>query len=178
MLLNSLSKTSQKILSFLADNPDQQFYGSQISKMANVSMGASNQILKELTLKKFVIAEKKGRMIFYKIDKNHPLVKQIKTTNTISRLSGLMSALKGECLEVILFGSAARGENSIDSDIDLFVVSHNPDQVKKIIKKRYNKTLPIEPIVKTPNQWADIESKDKEFFLEVSRGIILYQNHD
>ncbi len=171
------TKTSQKALSFLADYPNQQFFGSQIAKKTKVSLGAAHQTLKKLTKKKLIFAEKKGRMIFYQINNHHPLVKQIKITDSVNQLTKLIERLKPNCQHIILFGSSARGENTIESDIDLFVLTHEPEGIRKIINKEKNK-LQIVPIIKTPNQWAEQELKDPEFFQEVSRGITLYQKDE
>ena len=77
--------------------------------------------------------------------------------------------IKRNCKEIILFGSAARGEQTADSDIDLFILTHDPECVKKEFAECKQKML-FSPIIKTPNQWSELEIKEPEFYNEVKRG--------
>lgn len=45
----------------------------------------------------------------------------------------LVNKIKDLSKEIILFGSSSRGEDSGESDIDLFVLSHDPETIKKTV---------------------------------------------
>jgi len=86
----------------------------------------------------------------------------------------LIKKLKAKSLGIILFGSASRGEQTIDSDIDLFVLTNHKGEVRKILHSASNK-LSIKAVIKTANEWSELEVKEPEFYKEVQKGIKLYQ---
>jgi len=57
----------------------------------------------------------------------------------------------------------------------LFVLTHDPETVKKSITE-FKKEVPVNLIVKTPNQWGELEIKEPEFYNEVNRGIKLFKD--
>lgn len=74
--------------------------------------------------------------------------------------------------EIIMYGSYARGDNDIYSDIDLIIVAHIPLRfqerslkVLEVIEEDEDKLdLPVNPIVYTPDEFSEM-LKNKESFL-------------
>jgi len=168
-----LTKNHQKIIIFLGGYPEREFFSKEIAGKLGISLGGTHNALKYLTKEKIVDAEQKGNMKFYRINDENPLVKQLKTTDVIEKLLPLINKIKQDCEEIILFGSASRGEQTRNSDIDLFILTHTPEDVKKNIGK-YKKKIPVKSVVKTPNQWSELEIKEPEFYKEVKRGVKLF----
>ncbi|MFH1745256.1 MAG: nucleotidyltransferase domain-containing protein [bacterium] len=168
-----LTKNHREIIIFLGGYPEREFFGKEIAGKLDISLGGTHNALKYLTKEKIVDAEQKGNMKFYRINDENPLVKQLKTTDAIEKLLPLINKIKENCEEIILFGSASRGEQARNSDIDLFILTHTPEDVKKNIGK-YQKKIPVKAVVKTPNQWSELEIKEPEFYKEVRRGIKLF----
>jgi hypothetical protein len=168
-----LTKNCQKIIAFLGNYPEREFFSKEISEKLNISLGGAHNALKHLTGEKIIQEEQKGNMKFYRINDENPLVKQIKTAAVVEKLLPLINKIKDNCQEIILFGSAARGEQTADSDIDLFILTHNIESVPKQIAKYAGKML-LKPIIKTPNQWGELEIKEPEFYHEVKQGIKLF----
>ena len=167
-----LTKNHQKIIIFLGDYPERRFFSKEIAGKLDISLGGTHNALKYLSKEKIVEAEQKGNMKFYQINDENPLVKQLKTTAVIEKLLPLINKIKNACEEIILFGSASRGEQTRNSDIDLFILTHTPEEVKKDISK-YQKKIAVKPVIKTPNQWGELEVKEPEFYKEVRKGIKL-----
>jgi len=167
-----LTKNHQKIIIFLGDYPERRFFSKEIAGKLDISLGGTHNALKYLSKEKIVEAEQKGNMKFYQINDENPLVKQLKTTAVIEKLLPLINKIKNACEEIILFGSASRGEQTRNSDIDLFILTHAPEEVKKDISK-YQKKIAVKPVIKTPNQWGELEVKEPEFYKEVRKGIKL-----
>lgn len=168
-----LTKNCKKIILFLGDYPERKFFGKEIAEKLSISLGGVHNALKYLAKERIIEAEQKGNMKFYQIDENHPIAKQIKITAVVEKLLPLVNKIKNDCKEIILFGSSARGEQTRNSDIDLFVLTHTPEDVKKDISK-FQKKIPVKPVIKTPNQWSELEIKEPEFYQEVKRGIKLF----
>ena len=171
-----ITKNCQKIILFLGNYLERKFFTKEIAEKLRISLGGTHNALKYLAKEKIVKTEQKGNMKFYQIEEENPLVKQLKTTTVIEQLMPLVNRIKNDSEKIILFGSASRGEQTADSDIDLFVLTHNPEIIKKNIAK-LKRRIPINPVIKTPNQWGELEIKEPEFYNEVKQGIKLF-NYD
>jgi len=163
---------AQKILAFMAGPLKPEYTEREILSGLKVSRPGVNLGLKELMDVGLVSRVKKGGTYFYTVKKQEPVIKQLKTVLNVLRLRDVVAKMRVMSEKVILFGSASRGENTGDSDIDLFVVSQNTQVVEKIIK---NTKLNIQLIVKTPVKYGEQEKKEPHFSREVERGIVLWQ---
>jgi len=164
----------QKILSFLLNHPSRSYMEKEIVKATKVSKSAVNEALKELAKDKLVLQEKKGRMSFYSVDLNDPVIRRLKCTENVSLLKPLVEQLKKISQKIILFGSFAEGTNIEESDIDLFVLSNQPDIVQRIIQKS-SLAEKIQPVIKKPAEFIGFDKKKPLFYQEIERGIILWE---
>lgn len=171
--MGKITKNCEKIILFLGDYPEKEFFSKEIAEKLDISLGGTHNALKYLVKEKIIEQEQKGNMKFYSVNEKNPLVKQCKTTANIEKLSLLIKKIKDDCINIVLFGSASRGEQTANSDIDLFILTHDPEAIKSKIAKIKNKLI-IQPIIKTPNQWSELEIKEPEFYNEVKQGIKLF----
>jgi predicted nucleotidyltransferase len=91
--------------------------------------------------------------------------------NNVIDISSIIEELKELSDKIILFGSAKEGVNIKESDIDLFVITNSPEEVRKSVGE--NKRIQL--IVKKPLEFVELKSKEPEFYDEVSRGIVLWE---
>ena len=164
----------QKVLSFLLNHPSRSYMEKEIVKATKVSKSAVNEALKELAKDKLVLQEKKGRMSFYSVDLNDPVIRRLKCTENVSLLKPLVEQLKKISQKIIFFGSFAEGTNIEESDIDLFVLSNQPDIVQRIIQKS-SLAEKIQPVIKKPAEFIGFDKKKPLFYQEIERGIILWE---
>ncbi len=164
----------QKVLSFLIRNPDKEYYDRQISKLTGVSRAGTNFALRDLAKKNLVSREKRGRMYFYKTPSNDILIKYLKIVQNLVSLRTLVEKLKKFSLRTVLYGSGSRGENTDESDIDIFILTRTPDEVQKII---FLDTLreKIRYVVHTPNDFIKSKKNNPTFYDEVEKGIELWK---
>ena len=76
--------------------------------------------------------------------------------------------------KIVLYGSVSRGEDTSDSDLDLFVLTADPEAAAKGIPQQWAGHK-IQAVVKTPADWAEFKDKEPVFYEEVSRGIVLWE---
>ncbi|MCK4576363.1 nucleotidyltransferase domain-containing protein, partial [candidate division WOR-3 bacterium] len=152
------STNSQKILDFLLSHPDEEFFDRQISKLADVSRSGTNFALRDLAKANIIKREKRGRMCFYSIDNHDFIIKQLKILQSATLLYPLVNKLKSYSLRIVLYGSAAKGENSVDSDIDLFIQSREAKKVKNIIYRNPLREK-IQYVVYTPLELAKLKKE-------------------
>lgn len=167
------STNIQKVLRFLVRHSTKALLASDIRKSLGLSRAGVNFALQELSEKGLVQRESKGKAYIYQIKSEHPALKQFKVLDWTTKLYPLIRKLKVLANKVILFGSCARGENVEDSDIDLLIVTHNKEEVNKTLESF--RKLPLKPVIKTPIELEDLEKKNPIFYLEVTRGIILFE---
>lgn len=165
---------SQKVLDFLASNPGKEFFPSEIRKATSISRAGVYFSLKELAKEGLVSKRKKGNAVLYSIIYNDSAIKQFKVLQNVLMLRPLVSRLKPLSKKVILYGSASRGENDPSSDIDLFILSKEPDAAKKAVSSIKSRQK-IQIVIKTPSELADFKKDEKTYYNEVERGIVLWE---
>ncbi len=168
---------SLKVLSCLAENPGKEFLCSEIRKAASISRAGAYIALGELVKQNLVSKSRKGKILFYSIIYDDSAIKQFKVLKNVLALRPLVTKLKLLSKRIVLYGSTGRGENDPSSDIDLFILSQEPEAVKKTmvsIKTRQK----IQSVIKTPSEFASFREKEKTYYAEVDRGIVLWEEKE
>jgi predicted nucleotidyltransferase len=122
------SETLPRLLAALAAEPDRRFTTGELEERIGASHDSTFRALQRGVVTGLVGRERVGRQFVYRIDVASPIFPEIKTL--LSKLSGpaeaLRRALAGlgppEIEAAFLFGSAARAQDTLASDLDVFVV--------------------------------------------------------
>jgi len=133
--------------------------------------------LNDLVNAGFVRRKKRGKMYLYAVNYGHPIIKQLKILKVIMFLDPLLKKIRDKSQKIILYGSSCRGENTKDSDIDLFVVTNSQPEVEKIVRDS-SKGKSIQLITRTPLKYIEMEKTDPIFYAEIERGIVLWEAKD
>lgn len=165
----------QKILSFLIQNPDKEYFDREISKLTGTSRAGTNFALRDLSKEGLILRERRGRMYFYKAPSGNVLIRYLKVTKTIVSLYSLIEKLKRASLKIVLYGSAAKGEDTSASDIDIFIMTRIPEDVEKIIFKDKLREK-IKCVVRTPTDFIGFKKDNPVFCKEVESGIVLWEH--
>ena len=162
-----------QILTFLARHPEQEFYMREIAQSINKSVGGTHKTLKSLQTMNFITEKKSGRNIYYRVNPTNPSVKNFKIFMTTTELNHFINDLKGISEKIILFGSCSIGDDTADSDIDLFILSHDPEQIKIYLhKKRSERT--VQAVIVNASELVKLKEHDKAFYHEINKGITLW----
>jgi predicted nucleotidyltransferase len=105
-------------------------------------------------------------------------VKQLRAFLNVTRLYGLIKNFDtGEDAEIYLFGSAARGEDSEDSDIDLLVIGKIDDATRSSLRSSIMEKMGKEVnfVVYSRAQYSDLYRNDKAFYDSIERDKIRLQ---
>lgn len=123
------------------DFPRESFQIRGLSRRTKIAQPSVTNHLRALVEENLIIREKKGIYPAFKANLDSDLFKIYKKLNLLIRMhqSGLISYIYDSCLPnvIILFGSASKGEDLDESDIDLFVLSRE----KKLDFTKYKKLL-------------------------------------
>jgi predicted nucleotidyltransferase len=174
--LDFMTPTLITVFELFLSDPMGEYHEREVVRIAKVSKGSANKMLRVLAGQGFLTRERKGRMVFYKLNRAEAVVKQFKTLSNVYLLKGLMDRMKGECRRIVLFGSCAEGTDTKDSDIDLFVLTSTKNTVKRKIRD-FNRASDrkVTPIVIDTNEFTKLKREDKPLYENVQRGIVLWE---
>lgn len=172
----NLTPLSVDILKFLARNSNKEFYIKEIAQYTNSSVGGCYSALKFLYKVDLVERRRSGRNLYYMINKRNPSLKHFKIFVNILELTPLIKRVRRSCNKIILFGSCATGEDTMKSDIDILIVAENVNTVKDKIKTEYISQRKLKPIILSPHALLELKHKDKGFYEEVNKGILLWRS--
>lgn len=169
------NKNPLLVLSYLSKNIYDENTATNISKELGLALSSVHTILKSFEQAGLVSSRTLGKNVIYELDKNNPILKPFRAFDNINSILPLIEEIKPLSRKIILFGSCARGEDTINSDIDLFILSdEKKERINELINK-FNIKRPINPVIVDTVEFMELESNDKVFFDEIMKGIILWE---
>jgi predicted nucleotidyltransferase len=176
------SKVNTDILRFLADNSGKSDNEKDINLVKRIISGTGHSrkgvhdALLELRAGNLITYSQIGKSKVYEINNDSRVIKQFKVLKTVIELNPLIEKLEENTKKIILYGSASRGEDRPDSDIDLTILDNDldRDEIKDEISKFKSKKK-INAVLFTPTRFIELKMKDMVYYLEVDRGIVLWE---
>ena len=155
-----------------------------VRKMTGLSIGVIHKTLHSLAKENLVILKKgEGKKRFYQANLDNKYAAKLSIffedekverrgipVHIWNRLEAVCSELVAKISgikDIILFGSLARGELRINSDIDLLILTEDDfkDEAKaRDICKKTDLKNKISPIFATGKEWTSHQSKKSEFY--------------
>ncbi len=173
----NITPLSMEILTFLARNPEKEFYLREIAKAIKKSTGGTHKALKSLRNIKLINVKKSGKNMYFTINQKNPSIKNYKIFITINELNTFVNSLREISEKIILFGSCAYGEDTIDSDIDLLILTKYKDKVNNTVRKG-KLGRKIQAVVVDSAELIKLKEKDKAFYQEIKKGITLWEEQN
>ena len=162
------NRSLAKLLVFFL-SADDEYSQTEIMKKTKLSKVTSIKSLKILEKNNIIAFRRIGIVKLYKIQKDNPIVKQLKILQTLTKLSLLKDLNKN--IKIYLYGSCARGENTSRSDIDLLIIGKiKKEEIINYIKnfsKKLKRDIKVE--IFTQQEWAEIIKKDPAFYERVEK---------
>ncbi len=139
---------------------------AEIVSSSGLSRMTATKLLNTFEKSGILQVSKKGDLKLYSIDSRNPIIKQLKIFINVTDITMHIKGLSRKDVEVYLFGSAARGEDSEDSDIDLLIIVGQDKEIifKALGKLRYNVNRELNPIIYAPLEYSKLPVTDKAFF--------------
>lgn len=162
------------VLFVLASNPYEEFYQRQIARLSKASVGYVNKVMAYFEKHNLVSKTKKGKMFFYRYNLDNTLSREIKKLNNILELKLLVAELKDVSKKIILFGSCAEGTDTLESDIDILIITQDRVATRSIIntfKSKLNRTL--SPLIMTSTRFAELKRNDAPLYERIMSGVTL-----
>jgi predicted nucleotidyltransferase len=107
---------------------------------------------------------------------DHPIVREFKKFENILDLNPLLLRIREVSNKIVLYGSCAAGEDTVESDIDLFVVSKEKGKILREIRKETREVnREIKSIIVSVEEYLSMRNKKELILGEVDKGIVLYE---
>ncbi|MBU0958296.1 MAG: nucleotidyltransferase domain-containing protein [Nanoarchaeota archaeon] len=163
-----------KVLELFVNNPYEEFYLREIARKLNINPNTAQRFLNYFLSENLVVESKKANLRYFKANIDDVVFRHIKKTYSIKKImnSGLIDYLKNEEFNhVVLFGSVAKGENELKSDMDILCIGNK----KKLdLEKYYKKLGEINVKIFSFTEWKKQKNDNKGFYEDViSTGINL-----
>ena len=182
----SLTKNEARTINFLIRNFSENYNINQLSRELKISPRGIFKILKKLEEQRYLISNKQGNNIFYKINYDSEEALDVckfalidkETTPYIKVVIKDIEGLKSKTDLAILFGSILKkGKEARDIDLLIVFDKKNLKRIEKIIDN-VNKirTKKIHSIYQTKEDLAkNIKDKDAAILDEIKTGIVLWR---
>ena len=175
------SKTRQIILKTVFDNPGQEFYIRQLASMHKMSAGTLHRELHKLTSLGILKVRDMGNMKLFSLNEKNPVYEELK--NIYYKTEGVIKYVRDAVINInglriaFVYGSFAKGDERMDSDIDLFLIGDNIDDdnlisaisgLEKELFREVNYTA------YTENEYKKEKKKNGSFVAEVIKGKVIF----
>ena len=173
-IMNIFSTPSIQIIRYLGRRYREGYYVREISRNLGIGLGSASQSLRTLEEAGFVSKEHKGRLVIYRANIQNFLLREFKILLTLLEIDPFILSLKGISSRIILFGSCAAGEDTIDSDIDILIETDNKREVA-MLHDRYQGERKISPIILNVSEFRDLEVKDRPLYERIKLGKVIHE---
>ncbi len=174
----NVTPASIAVLKLLARSPDQKYYVREIASITGVSVGGCHKILGNLSAMGLIGRESRGRNLYYTIVMTNPAVTHLKIFLNIQDLYGVLKSVRDRCSRIVMFGSCSTGEDTLESDIDLLVITESTDKVHRLILKSWKGSRRLHPVMMRPVEYITLKDSDRALYDEIRKGIILWREGD
>ena len=174
--LDFITPTLMTLLDLFLSDPMREYHEREVVRRARVSKGSANRILRLLAGLDLLIRERKGRMVFYRLNSREAVARQFKVLVNVFTVKRLVDQIKEDCRRIVLFGSCAQGVDAKDSGIDLFVLTSMVNSVRSRVSEfNRSRIRKITPIIVDPDGYMRLKRKDRSLYENVERGIVLWE---
>lgn len=164
------SKSGIILLGVFLLKPNLEMHQAEVIEKSKLSRMTVRNITRVFKKNHILKESKKGDLILYSIADN-AVVKHLKILINISNIYESIKTLEGEGIEIFLFGSAARGEDTENSDIDLLIISDSgKDAILETIEsvaKKLNRE--VNPLIYRSIEYSNLPDTDRRFYEKFER---------
>jgi predicted nucleotidyltransferase len=151
--------------------PGIEMYQSEVIKVTGIPKTRAIRLLNLLSSYGLINEKVKAGSKFYTAAAENPVLKQLKVLIVLSKLYELTRDFSGKNIEIYLFGSAAMGEDTENSDIDLLIITDIDKNVlnELIDRLKNNMGREVSPVVYSPIGYANLYNTEKAFYESIER---------
>lgn len=163
------------ILELFFEEPTETFHLREVAKKVDVTPKTAKKHLTDLEEEGFVESKEDAVYLRYKATSNQKF-RDWKLLYNLRKVrdSGLIEFLneKFNFPLIILFGSASEGDDIEKSDLDIFVLAENKEEVDlDNFEKEIGKEIQL--IIRTEGEFEDMKEKNPELLNNILNGMVI-----
>lgn len=151
----------QRVLGLLFGQPERRFQSAELIRLARSGTGAVHRQLQRLATAGLVIVSHEGNQKYYMARKDSPVFPElrgliIKTVGIVEPLRAALQPVAKKIQLAFVYGSVAKGNERVDSDLDLLIVSDSltyPEAYEALQEVENAIARTVNPTVMTPDEW-------------------------
>ena len=166
----------QKLMKFLVTEPTTSFTPRVLaSKLKGVrGLGGAEGLIKILgEMEEVGVVQFIDNRRAVCLNNDHVAIKLLKTYSAVCDLEGVSTLAMPISSKGVLFGSRANGRSTSDSNYDLFVVTDQCDEIKRIIES-HPLGKQVEVTCMTATEYSDLAKKNSDLYDKLEKGILLW----
>jgi predicted nucleotidyltransferase len=167
------SKTKRNLLKLFLTNPERRFYTREVAKITGESLNAVRRELGYLEKAGLIKSHKEGNLKYFEVVKEFLFYAELKKIiySTVALGDYLRNRLKGsESIELaFIYGSVARNEEMVKSDVDLFVMGEIEEEELHGLASDIEKEISreINYVLMTKKEFNDRRNRDEPFLKRI-----------
>ena len=173
--LDFITPTMLKILYIFHEVPKQELHEREVMRKAETSKGSAGRILRKLSQIGVLEKNRRGRMVFYRLNMRNAVARQFKVLFNVYSLNKLVNEIKQYCKKIILFGSCSEGTDTEESDVDLFILTSEKNKINPKVNSYQKAERRIAPVIVNSNEFVTLKRKDKPLYDRILKGITLWE---
>jgi len=167
-------RSSLVLIAVLGRNFSNKLHVRELARSVHYDVSIISKNLKKLEGLGLVTHENVGNLVLYQANMGSVLLRQMKIFLTLLEMTGLIRDLNQVTTNFILYGSCAKGEDTHESDIDLFIETMDKEAVHTILARHQRElTRELSPIIHTPDETYRLKAEDSSLYHNIQQGIIL-----
>ena len=171
------SKVRANVLGWLLCHPDERFFVRQLESILGEDLASVSRELSRLAGMGILTREKDGREKYYRANTACPVFSElqglaIKTTGVADVIKSALGDMAPRIQFAFIYGSFAKGEPRLDSDVDLMVVGDVGfgDVVSALQEPQQRIGREINPTVYPEEEFREKMAANHHFLSTVLRG--------
>ncbi|WP_175953165.1 nucleotidyltransferase domain-containing protein [Burkholderia sp. BCC0405] len=178
-MLRSIASTlfsdyRRRVLGLLLLRPDQALHVREIARLTGTTPGTLHKELSKLAEAGILSRDRQGNQVVYRANRSCPIYDEL--ASIMRKTSGMGDVLAEAllpCAEQIgvafVFGSVARGQETIDSDVDVMVIGTVgfATVVRLLYDAQASLRRDINPKVLSPDEFRDGVARQDAFLQDV-----------
>ncbi|MEW6222270.1 MAG: nucleotidyltransferase domain-containing protein [Candidatus Hadarchaeota archaeon] len=175
--MKQLTKKELDVLAHFFEDPMEEVYLRELARRIKMSAATAMRATQLLVKKNLLVKRVERNATYFKANIT-PEFREMKKAHTVSKIFdagvvGLIRERSAGLASMLLYGSAAKGEDSPDSDYDFLVIASRCDVNSDELSGRLGRETNLK--VFDAAGWKNVSKKNRAFYLDViSNSIPLY----
>jgi len=174
----NITPLGYRLLALMSRSSGEEFYLRELARRTKSSVAGCHSAARPLSAGGLVVPRRSGRNLYYRVDGTNPAMTYIKVFVNALEVGPVVEHLKPVASSVTLYGSCSTGRDTEKSDIDLLVLSLDKGAASEAIGTRTVGGRVLNALILSPHELAELRSRDRAFYDEVQKGLVLWRTED